>query len=222
MSSRAPVPVSGAYDNAYPSNSMKSKAITAQKTAPSKPVKKRRSVASVISEHSDEVKSYIIYDILGPAVKDMISAIVNSALSALKDTIETSLYGAPRKSYDRASYTDYTKRYKSQYPAVKKDRSSYEFKPRDNPTWKRPSTGNFNDVPPCRSRGDAERVLGKLVNDISKYGEVSVGDYYDQLGISSDFTDRKWGWNDLSQSGTYRAQDGYRLDLPDPEPLTSN
>lgn len=209
MANRPPVPVSGDF----PSNSMRSKEQTKKQAI----VKKRSSVANVISEHSDEVKSYIIYDIIAPAVKDMISSIVKSAFSALQDSIETSLYGAPRKSgYGRSSYTDYTKRYKSGYP-----------KPNEQASYNNPSivkkgtrpTGNFNDIQACRSRGDAERILGKLIESISTYGEASVGDYYDYMGISSDFTDRKWGWTDLSQAGTYRDKDGYRIDLPDPKPL---
>lgn len=211
MPNRPPVPVSGDF----PSNSMKSKMHT--NTAPKDIAKKRSSVASVISEHSDEVKSYIIYDILAPAVKDMISSIVKSALGALQDAIETSLYGAPRKSsYGRSTYTDYTKRYKSGYPKTS-EQASY-----NNPSIVKKGTrpvGNFNDIQPCRSRGDAEKVLGKLIESIATYGEASVGDYYDFMGISSEFTDRKWGWTDLSQAGTYRDKDGYRIDLPDPKPL---
>ena len=208
MASRPPVPISGDF----PSNSMRSKAMT--KATP-KPVKRRPTASNVIAEHSEEIKSYIIYDILAPAVKDMISSIVDAAFKALKDSIETSLYGAPRKSYNRPEYTDYSKRYKSGYPK-QKEQTSY-----NNPSIVKNThpTGNFNNVNPFQSRGEAEKVLGKLIEIVSQYDEASVGDYYDLIGVSAEFTDRKWGWTDLSQAGTYRAKDGYRIELPDPQPL---
>lgn len=217
MANRPPVPVSGDF----PSNSMKSKE-QAKKQAI---VKKRSSVANVISEHSNEVKSYIIYDIIAPAVKDMISSIVKSALNALQDSIETSLYGAPRKqSYDRPSYTDYSSksRYKKKSIVGSLEKASY------NDPRVKPSISNFNDIPALKSKSDAEAILSEMISIINSCGDVNVRDYYEiynkyirdrGVKIEHEFTDLKWGWTDLDDADTYRAKDGYRISLPDPKPL---
>lgn len=52
---------------------------------------------------------------------------------------------------------------------------------------------------------------------IDKYGTVSVGDLYELLGEEPAYTDEKWGWTDLTESGIRRVRDGYLLQLPQPE-----
>ena len=47
-----------------------------------------------------------------------------------------------------------------------------------------------------------------------RFGEVTVADLYDLVGISSDYTDRKYGWTDLATAKPIRVRGGYLLDLP--------
>ena len=217
MDARPPVPVPD-----YPSNSMTSKIKDDNKkttpVASGKIVKRKKTAKEFINEHSDEVKSYILYDIIAPAVKDMLAAIANSAVFAIKDVVETSLYGAPRGGYSRKQpQYDYSKRYSSSYPAPK-------MRVIDNVSYNRgtytaaKAKQQFNDIA-FNSRGEAETVLDKLLGIISQYDEASVGDFYDLAGVSSDFTDRKWGWKNLSQAYVSREKDGYMIYLPDPQPL---
>jgi hypothetical protein len=48
------------------------------------------------------------------------------------------------------------------------------------------------------------------------YGQASISDLYELVGITANFTDNKWGWTDLRSSSVSRARDGYLLNLPRP------
>ena len=54
---------------------------------------------------------------------------------------------------------------------------------------------------------------------VNSYDSATVADFYDLVGITSEFTDNKWGWTNLHGSRVIRARDGYLLDLPKPEPV---
>jgi hypothetical protein len=68
-------------------------------------------------------------------------------------------------------------------------------------------------------RAEAEEVIDRLYDVVSRYEQATVADLYDLVGLSSTHTDHKWGWTDLRGAGVSRIRDGYLLDLPDPEPL---
>lgn len=70
------------------------------------------------------------------------------------------------------------------------------------------------------SRPDAEEVLERLYDLLSKFGVALVSDLYEMTGIQSSHTDVKWGWRELrgARVRPLRAG-GYLLDLPEPEPI---
>ena len=220
---RPPVPIPD-----YPSNSMANKSKqTAQSEEIITPRKPRKnSLKSMWDEHSDDVKSYILYDILAPAVKDMISNIVSSAVVAIREQIDTALYGSPRSggysySKSRTSKIDYSSQYrgKNRYSKLEDrvDTTSYNT----GRHGVQNSDGWFDDIRPFSTRQKCEKALNKLIALIDEYGEASVGDLYDFAEKSYDFTDRKWGWTDLSHTDVIRVRDGYIIaGLPEPKPLT--
>ena len=63
-------------------------------------------------------------------------------------------------------------------------------------------------------RVDAALVLDKMDEIIADYGFVSVADLCDLAGVTSAYTDFKFGWSDLSTAGVRRVRDGYTLKLP--------
>ena len=69
------------------------------------------------------------------------------------------------------------------------------------------------------SRTEAEEVIDRLYEVISRYESATVADLYQLVGLSSSHTDYKWGWTDIRGAGVSRSRDGYVLDLPDPIPL---
>lgn len=67
------------------------------------------------------------------------------------------------------------------------------------------------------SREDAEMVVDTLREIIERYQVASVGDLYELLGLSSSYTDNKWGWTNLSEITIRQIREGYLIELPNPE-----
>lgn len=63
-------------------------------------------------------------------------------------------------------------------------------------------------------RTDAALVLDKMDEIIAEYGFASVADLCDLTGVTSLYTDAKFGWSDLKTAGIHRVRDGYVLKLP--------
>jgi hypothetical protein len=83
------------------------------------------------------------------------------------------------------------------------------------------SQHDFDDIV-LDSRVEAEEVIEKLFEVVSRYGAATVADLYELVGLSTAHTDQKWGWTDVRGAGVSRIRGGYLLDLPDPEPLSGN
>jgi hypothetical protein len=77
---------------------------------------------------------------------------------------------------------------------------------------------DFDEVV-LESRGEAEEVLSNLVDSIIDYGQATVADFYDLVGIATNFVDGKWGWTDLRNASVSRVRGGYLINLPRTQPL---
>lgn len=168
-----------------------------------KPLSKRV-VETFLGDDVGSVSSYILYDVLIPAAKTTISDMVSSGIEML-------LFGEAKGARTRRdkgrSYVSYNNYYN------KGDR--YE---RREPSLRNRSRHNFDDII-LDSRGEAEEVLSHLVDLVDDYGMASVADLYDLVGITSNFTDNKYGWTNLSSASVSRVRDGYLIDLPRAMPL---
>jgi hypothetical protein len=69
------------------------------------------------------------------------------------------------------------------------------------------------------SRGDAEEVLSVLVDMIDKYDVATVADFYDAVGMTTEYSDHNYGWDNLSRSTVQRVRDGWILIMPEPGAL---
>lgn len=70
------------------------------------------------------------------------------------------------------------------------------------------------------SRSEAEEVLDRMFEFLSRYGVVKVAELYEMVGIRSDHTDHTWGWTSLGGAKVARLRSGgYLLDLPEPQSL---
>lgn len=61
---------------------------------------------------------------------------------------------------------------------------------------------------------DGLEVLDSLKSIIKKYGVASVADLYDISGLTSKFTDNKYGWSDISSAKVIFDNDLYILKMP--------
>lgn len=153
-----------------------------------------------ISEDAANVKSYIVMDVLVPAVKKAISDIV-------RDGIDMILYGESRgrKSSTNSSYVSY--------------RDYSRSDDRDRFRESRTRTGYNHDDVVVETRGEAEEVLSRMDELIDTYGVVSVADLYDLIGKSCEYTDNKYGWTNIRNAEPIRVRDGYMLKLPKALPI---
>ena len=193
----------------YKSNSHRSKELT--KSEPVKKVvkpiakattkKKNKLAETFISEDASNIKSYILMDVLVPAIKKAVIDIVTDGISML-------FYGdtshGNRRSSTSASYISYN-RYSDR--DRRDDRTSYGR-----------SRYSYDDII-LQSRGEAEEVLDRMSEMIDTYGIVSVADMYDLVGIATNYTDNKYGWTNLRNAEPIRVSNGYMLKLPKAGPI---
>ena len=156
-----------------------------------------------VSEDVSNVKSYILLDVLVPAVKKAISDIVTNGI----DMILYGEAGRSRKGNTNASKVSYRSYYESQSDRDRRERSAIR------------SPFDYDDIL-FETRGDAETVLDAMNEIISQYGVVSVGDLYDLANVqTSNYTVNKYGWTDIFGCKPMRVRDGYILKLPRPMPI---
>ena len=62
--------------------------------------------------------------------------------------------------------------------------------------------------------GEADVVLNRMLDAIDEYGMVSIGDLYDLVEVTGNYTDYKYGWMDLRTACVERSRQGYYIRLP--------
>lgn len=154
-----------------------------------------------LSEDASKVKSYLVTDVIIPAIKDTIVDIV-------KNGIDMMFYGESRSDRSKQKGGGTYVSYNSYYNPSPRSRS---FDTGDRNRSRSNSREFIFD-----SRGEAEKVLDTLFDLVQDYKAASVADLCSLVGVTGEWTDNKWGWVDLSGSTVKRVHGGYILDLPKP------
>lgn len=160
-----------------------------------------RKLADVfISEDIKNVKDYLIMDVLVPTIKKTIVDIATDGVSMI--------FGmSPRKNGSASSKISYDK-------FSKQDDNRYYS---NNGT--RNTRYSYDDIA-IDSRQEAEEVLSRMDELIATYGEASVADLYDLVGVTCEYTDNNYGWTNVHNAKVVRLRDGkYMIDLPKALPL---
>lgn len=147
----------------------------------------------------NDVKSYLIMDVLIPEIRDALYNLVMNGLDMM-------LYDGKRtrKSSSNTMRVNYSAKYNNQTSIPETSNSSPRTK----------SGLNFDDVV-FDDRMDAEEVLNQMLNIIEQYDSVSVADFCELAGIPGEYTDRKYGWTSLGAAEVKRISGGgYILKLP--------
>ena len=149
-----------------------------------------------ISEDVANVKSYVLMDVLVPAIKKAISDIVT-------DGIDMILYGGTggnRKRSTNSSYVSYR---------------SYSDRKNDGPSDSSSSRIGYSyDDIILNTRSEAEEVLLSMTDLLDRYGVVSVADLYDLVGVTGNYTDNRYGWTNIRNAEVVHVRDGYLLKFP--------
>lgn len=171
-----------------------------------KVTKKKKGIGSKIGavlfddNNVGDVKEYVIFDVIVPAVKNAIS-------NAITGGIDMLLFGERRSDSLRSSesrgYTSYSSR------STRRSDSSRQG-------YRRSSLFELDDIL-LPTKLDANSVIDNMFNILDEYGVVSVADYYALVGEPSNYQMNAWGWENLNNVYTQRTRNGeYKIILPKP------
>lgn len=182
-------------DSGQPTDRKLEKVVSGEtKTRKKSEVKKFANI--FVPEDTENVKSYILMDVIVPGIKNAIADVVSIMLFG-----EVGRLG--RGGRDRGSKISYQKYYRDD----RDDRRDYG-RPRGTAGFE------YDDIL-FESRGDADLVLDQLESAINIYGMASVADLYDLAGVTCrSYTANKYGWTDIRTAKVVRVRDGYILQLP--------
>ena len=157
-----------------------------------------------VEEDVSNVKSFIFFDVVIPAVKKLISDTITNSLDML-------LYGG-RGSGKRSSSLPSKISYTKYYDEPRKE-SRYKYYNNNQQ-----AKYDFDEIV-IESRGDAEAILDKMYEILESYRLVRVADFYDLVGVTGKYTDNKYGWTNLRDASVERVKDGYIINLPKVMPI---
>lgn len=157
-----------------------------------------------LGEDTNNVGSYILYDVLIPAAKSTIQEMITSGIEML-------LYGESRprsrkkddRGFGRVSYSSF-------FDTRRSDR-------RDDSERVRPRGRSRVDQLLFENGRECADVLESLENMLEEYETVSVADYYELAGVPGNgFIDNKWGWENLKKAYCKTVRGGFTIIFPEP------
>lgn len=159
---------------------------------------------------TEGVGTYVLFEVMLPAAKDMI-------VDAGGEALHRAVYGESRPAHARGrgrGSSGISPLGHIAYDTI----SSRAAQPRQEHTpLSRRARANFEfDEIILPQRHIADEVLDRMFMLLEKYQAVTVADLYELLDISAQHTDDKWGWVDLFGSSVTRVSGGYMLNLPQP------
>lgn len=167
----------------------------------------RKLADNLISEEAPTVGSYILFDVMIPAFKSMLSdMIVGGSDQILFGGSGSRRSSGRRGRATRADYISYNR------ASDRPERGGREMSHAGR------ATHDFGEII-FDTRGDAEIVLERMSDLISDYGMATVSDLYDFCGMTGEYTDDRWGWTSSRAFVVVRTRGGYILDLPKPSPI---
>ena len=162
----------------------------------------RKVIETFAVSDAREVRDYVFLDVVIPAVKTLL-------LSAISEGSQHWLWGSTVRRP--------TQPYRTTGPIVNYGTTKIGngAPSRQAMSTRGRQTHDFNELL-IDSRSDAEMALDTMRELIDLYGQVSVREMYESVGVTSDYTDDKWGWKSLDTAAVRRVANGYILDLPRP------
>lgn len=170
------------------------------KVVEKKPSLARKAASTFLAEDIENVKEFIIFDVVVPGIKE-----------AFLSSMEMLLWGSTRRggyrrndsrSNERVSYNTY-------YRSSRDDRSDRR---RDT---NRDSASDFRDLV-FTDRRDAEDIVNEIKERIIEYGDASLADMYQACKLKYSHTDMNWGWQQGQEDDIYvrQVRGGYKIEVP--------
>lgn len=174
----------------------------------------QRFFSTFVAGDPKKVVQDVILDVLMPAARDMIADVVTRGF-------EQWIYGDSRTARSRTGsrpggtngYISYN-RYSANTPASMSPRREED---RGSSRAARNAT-SLDDLV-VGTRAEAETIIDRLFDIVSRWEQATVHDLYELVGITGEPIDQKWGWTSMEGSTFRRIGTGYLLVLPKIEPL---
>ncbi len=163
----------------------------------------RKFTRYIIEDTVESARERTLADIVIPGIKTLLFDTATEVLDLMLfggtgDTIRSSRRRSDSRREGRTSYS----RFYDERGRKSSQRESYRDLPND------PDDIILN------TRREAQNALEELDYMIHKYGQASIADYYDIVGITSEFTDNKYGWTSLRGASIRPIRDGFLIVLP--------
>jgi len=176
------------------------------------PIRRKKSLGKQFKETfvAGDAKTavrYVMFDVLIPAAKDMIAEAGTQGIEKLIFG-DTRRRGSTPPQAGPTGYVSYNRYAMGNRQTAPQRVLSRQARARHD----------FDEIV-LVSRVEAEEVIDKLYEVVSRYGAATVADLYELVGSPGTHTDNKWGWTNLRGAGVSRTRGGFLLDLPEPEPL---
>ena len=158
----------------------------------------------IIEDSVESAKEKTFGEIIIPGVKTLI-------FDTLTDMLDIMLFGGNGAPMGRYAAS----------PRARKGQTSYD-KYYNNKTTGNGGRGggSYRDVPYdpddiiLDTRAQANNALNELNNIIMKYGQASVANFYDIVGVTGEWTDYRYGWTAPRGAGIKPVRDGFMIILP--------
>lgn len=169
----------------------------------------KRLANRLLPGNPENIWEYMVGDVIIPAMRDTVFEAFMGGFERMmfpdSDPPRRRLRPGPGPGYGYTAYHN-------QYTTVNKREERRAMSPRGR------ANHSFDEII-LPHRAEAEEILYRLFDYIQQFDEASVADLYEMCGISSNFTDQKWGWTELPGAYVSRTTRGYLLNLPRPIPL---
>lgn len=168
-----------------------------------KPPLHKRILQNMVAEDAHDVGDFLMTDVVWPAIRNLIRDVAVGG-------IDRTLYGTARPRASRTSFGGGSS-IRSKYQDIPQERTR---------SLSREERGrhDFDNIV-VDSREEVLSVIQGLMGRIDDYGSASVADFYRFLGVTGSHADLAWGWTDLRDAEVRHSRDGFRFDLPAPQPL---
>jgi hypothetical protein len=176
-----------------------------------KPIHKRLLQTFVGTDDAGSVGSYILKDVIVPRVQELF-------VDAVSDAVEQIIFGdrAGRRRDRRGSSFNSPPGPLVNYNSPSRSNNLRQADPRPELSRRARETHDFGEIV-LNNRGEADGVLQMMADTLAEFDVVTVADLYSMLGVTSGFTDTKYGWSGrdaLAGARAVRHRGQYLLELP--------
>lgn len=146
------------------------------------------------------VGQFVLRDVVVPAIKTLLYDSFTQGLQRAIFGSSSSPIGSGGAS--KKNYINYGKISTAKAEAGSRDLSATAR-----------ASHNFSQII-FEKREEAEEVREQLLMAIKEYQVVTVDDFYNLVGITGNFMDEQWGWDNLSTATVRLTREGWLLELP--------